>query len=389
MEFGDTAIPMKDGIGSGGWPPGLRPGTPQEAGLDAGQLEQAFAVLSTDVASGRLPGAVAVIARRGIVAGFRAIGWAQLAPERREMEIDTIFDCASLTKVMVSLPLALRLLERGALRVDESVQNLFPAFTGKDKEQVRVRHLLTHTGGFFPGIPLPAGPITRAEHIHRTLTAPLESPPGTRVIYSDLGFVLLGELVGQIIGQPLDRAAGREIFGPLGFPDAGYNPSPGLSWRCAATEYRSHLGRYQCGEVHDERAAALGGVAGHAGLFATALEVAAYGQLWCNGGVLDGVRILSRATVAAATRSYTAGLGESRGWGWIVAQEGSESLSCGELFSPGSFGHTGFTGTSLWVDPSRELVVALMTNRVHLGRQTEIIQRLRPRFHNAVAGAVQ
>lgn len=302
------------------------------------------------------------------------------------MALDTLFDLASLTKVMATLPSVLRLLEQGAFRLDDPLSLFFPDFNDAGREEIRIRHLLTHTAGFPPGSPLLREPAaSREERIARIATVELEEKPGNRVIYSDLGFILLGELVAKVSGQPLDQFVREQIHQPLGLTHAGYLPTGEAACTAAATEYRDYLGRHQCGEVHDENATALGGIAGHAGLFATAAEVAAYGQLWLDGGA----GVLSSATVAAATRDQTPGVtgSDHRGFGWIVTQPDSAWMSCGDLFSPGSFGHTGFTGTSLWMDPHRQLVVALLTNRVHFGRLDHII-RLRPRFHNAVAAAL-
>ncbi|HEY8346738.1 MAG TPA: serine hydrolase [Symbiobacteriaceae bacterium] len=377
-------IPESDGLPVTRWSGGLRPASPEDAGVDPLRLEQAFDVLRSEIAAGLLPGAVAVIARRGAAVAHRALGWRQLYPHRRPMEPDTLFDLASLTKVAATLPAVLTLLEQGAFRLDDPVCRFFPAFSGGGKEQVTVRHLLTHTGGLPADFPHQALTGDRAEDIARILAQPLQAEPGLQVIYSDLGFIILGEMVALLSGEPLDRYVRRAVHGPLGMHQTGFRPSAALRNRCAATEYRPHLGRWQCGEVHDEKAAALGGVAGHAGLFGTAADLAAYGQMWLSGGA----GVLSPATVAVATRDQTAGLGEGRGLGWIVTRPGDTHLSCGDLFTPGSFGHTGFTGTSLWIEPARELVVVLLTNRVHLGRQDHIL-RLRPRFHNAVAAALR
>lgn len=377
-------LPLSNGLKQTAWPCGLTAGTPAEAGFDSERLDAAFALLAEEIQAGYLPGAVAVIARRGKVAAHRALGWAQLEPDRRPMAPDTLFDLASLTKVMATLPSVLRLMEQGAFRLDDPVHRFFPEFTGEGREDVRIRHLLSHTGGLPAGMPLYRHEGSREERIRQIFSVQLKGRPGDQIIYTDLGFILLGELVSLVSGRPLERFAQEEIFAPLGLTGAGYTPPEELRAACAATEYRAHLGRHQCGEVHDENATSLGGVAGHAGLFGRAADVAAYGQMWLNGGG----PVLSPATVQAGTRDQTPGLPESRGWGWIISRPDSTFMSCGDLFSPGSFGHTGFTGTSLWVDPSRELVVALLTNRVHLGRQEQII-RLRPRFHNAVAAALR
>lgn len=375
------SIPESNSLAVTRWTGGLRPGGPGEAGFDPDRLEQAFGVLRAEIGAGLLPGAVAVIARGGVVAAHRALGWRQLQPEPRPMEPDTLFDLASLSKVVATLPAVLTLLEQGAFRLDDPVCRFFPAFSGGGREEVTIRHLLTHSSGLAADLRLWEVQGTREERIAHVLAQPLESPPGSRVVYSDLGFIILGELVSLVSGQPLDQFVRRAVFEPLGMQHTGYRPPASLRDRCAATEYRDYLGRWQCGEVHDEKAAALGGVAGHAGLFSTAPDVAAYAQMWLTGGPL------SPATLAAATRNQTGSLAEGRGLGWIVSRPGDTHLSCGDLFTPGSFGHTGFTGTSLWIDPARQLLVVLLTNRVHLGRQQHII-RLRPRFHNAVAAAL-
>lgn len=385
-----AGIPVYDGLHHGFLPHGLVYGNPADAGLDAERLAVAMDVLAAEIQTERLSGAVAVVARSGVVTAHRALGWAQARPkaERRPMELDTVFDLASLTKVMATLPSVLLLLERGAFRLDDRLYSFFPEFTGNGKEDVRIRQLLTHTAGLAEWLPLQQEAGTRPELIDRIVQAPLKAAPGSQVIYSDLGFILLGELVAKVSGQPLDQFARQQVFQPLDLPTAGFNPPAGLRSQCAATEYREYLGRYQVGEVHDERATALGGVAGHAGLFATAAEVAAYGQMWLRGGAAGLPPVLAPATLAAATRVLTPGLADGRGLGWIVLRPGDEFMSCGDLFSPGSFGHTGFTGTSLWMDPARQLVVALLTNNVHFGR-SDVTIRLRPRFHNAVMAAVR
>ncbi|HYF90911.1 MAG TPA: serine hydrolase domain-containing protein [Symbiobacteriaceae bacterium] len=384
------SIPVCDSLHKGFLPNPLQYRKPADAGVDDARLEAALQVVAAEVTAARLPGAVVAVVRNGAVVAHRAMGWAQFnpEPERRPMAPDTIFDLASLTKVMATLPSVLYLLERGAFRLDDRVADFFPSFAGEGKAEVRIRHLLTHTAGLAPWLPLEQEPAPRPELIERILTAPLqESPPGRTVIYSDLGFILLGELVAKVSGQPLDRFAKEHIFFPLHLPEAGFNPPAHWRDRCAATEYREGLGRHQVGEVHDERSTVLGGVAGHAGLFATAAEVAAYGQMWLQGGLAGGHQILSPATIAAATCDLTRYSTDSRGLGWIVLRQGAECMSCGDLFMPGAFGHTGFTGTSLWLDPARQLAVALLTNNVHFGR-SDVAIRLRPRFHNAVAAAV-
>ncbi|HWI50697.1 MAG TPA: serine hydrolase domain-containing protein [Symbiobacteriaceae bacterium] len=379
---------------AGSLPPGLRRAHPADAGFDPDRLEAAQDLVAAEIAEGRLAGAVVAIARAGAVVAHRAMGWAQYHPEqdRRPMALDTLFDLASLTKVMATLPCVLRLLDQGALRLADRLSDFFPAFAGDGKDGVCIRHLLTHTAGLQPWLPLEKEAGTRADLIARICTAPLQEQPGKKVIYSDLGFILLGELVTRLTGKPLDQFAREAVFAPLGLPETCFNPPSNLKERCAATEYREYLGRHQVGEVHDERATRFGGVAGHAGLFATAAEVAAYGQMWMRDGAgrtpADMPKLLTATTVKTATSDLTPDLADARGLGWMLLRPGAQSMSCGTNFTPGAFGHTGFTGTSLWIDPARELVAVLLTNNVHFGRSDTTI-RLRPRFHDAVAAALE
>lgn len=356
----------------------LREADPVSAQMDPVAVERAVALVADSIAKGEIPGAVVAIARHGILVRHQALGWAATQPEQRPMQLETRFDLASLTKVTATLPAVLHLLERGAFRLDDRVDRFFPGFTGSGKERVTVRHLLTHSAGLAPWLPLELEPGTRADYIQRILAAPLHQEPGKSIVYSDLGFILLGELVHVLSGRSLDQYATEELFRHHGLTSLCFNPAPEVAAACAATEYRPALGRHQVGEVHDERATCLGGVAGHAGLFGTALDVVAYGQLWLKG-------LLAPATLAAATRIQAEDQGDCRGLGWIITRPIHSYMSCGDLFTPGSFGHTGFTGTSLWTDPATGLSVALLTNRVHFGRESDAILRLRPRFHNAVA----
>jgi len=393
----EYAIPVTDGTANVPLPPGLRHGHQGKAGFDPDRVEVALDLVAAEIAEGRLSGAVVAVTRAGAVGAYRAMGWAQYHPasNRRAMALDTLFDLASLTKVMATLPCVLRLIDQEAIRLEDRVKTYFPAFTGNRKDDVLIQHLLTHTAGLAPWLALEQVPGSRAELIDHICRAPLNETPGTKVVYSDLSFILLGELVTKLTGKPLDQYAREAVFAPLGLPDAGFNPVPDLKHRCAATELREYLGRHQVGEVHDERATRFGGVAGHAGLFATAAEVAAYGQMWLRDGAPDAAeagphlppRVLTQKTVAAAIRDLTPGLTDGRGLGWMLLRPGAEAMSCGSLFTPGAFGHTGFTGTSLWVDPARQLVVTLLTNNVHFGR-SDVAIRLRSRFHNAVAAAL-
>lgn len=376
----------------------------EAANMDAERLADAFRLLDEAVARGVTPGGVALIGRNGRVAGVHAVGMAHTqAPEGRGIPVreDTIFDAASLSKVVGTLPLALLLVERGSLRLGDPVAEYIPEFAAAGKAAVTVAQLLTHTSGLPAHQKLYAHGWSREEIKAHIFAHPLEYEPGTKMVYSDLGFITLGEVVSRQYGEPLEIAAIKHVFGPLGMKDTGYLPSAALRPRIAATEYDEALGRHKWGEVHDENCGALGGASGHAGLFSTAADLAKYAAMWLARGRFaieggDGLnrdsrngdgrfgRLLSEASVAAATRSHTAHLPANRGLGWVL--KGDPWDASGDLLSPTCFGHTGFTGTSLWMDPELDCFVVLLTNRVHYGRDTSVAS-LRRGIHNVAAAA--
>lgn len=357
----------------------------EEAGLRGACLRRLDRLLREFIPR-EIPGAVAAVARRGRLVFYEAYGYAALYPERRPMERDTLFDLASLTKVMVATPLLLGLAEEGILRLDDPVAEFYPDFGANGKDAVTFRHILCHTAGLHWWRDFYRSCRGRDEIIAAICQEKLDAAPGTRVVYSDLGFMLLTEIVERITGMDLARAARERVFSPLGMTDAMYRPAPEAAARAAATEYQRESGIYLCGEVHDENARGMGGISGHAGLFGTAADVLRYGQAWLDGGRgSSGDKILSPATIAAATRDQTAGLGDRRGLGWALRSPAGSPA--GDFFSGSAFGHTGFTGTSLWIDPGLDLVAVLLTNRVHPTRENPAIIKLRPRFHNILAAA--
>ncbi|HYG57894.1 MAG TPA: serine hydrolase domain-containing protein [Symbiobacteriaceae bacterium] len=333
----------------------------------------AHQVVQEAIAARQIPGAVWLVARGGRVLAREAQGYAD--PERSiPMTVETVFDLASLTKVTATLPAVLVLLERGQFRLDDPLVQFLPEFPAP---QVRLRHLLTHTAGFPSGERLWGRGWTRAEALAHVARLAPAHPVGQKVLYSDISFQLLGLAVERLTGRRLDEAARELVFEPLGMRGATFAPGPDT----APTEYREALGRHQQGEVHDENATALEGVAGHAGLFGTVDDLLAYAAMWMGW---PGPRVLSPATRATASRALVESEGERRGLGWLL--RGAQYASCGDLMSLEAFGHTGFTGTSMWMDPLQDLAVILLTNRVYYGRQEHIL-RIRPRFHNAAVAA--
>jgi len=298
----------------------------------------------------------------------------------RPMTVETLFDLASLTKVTATLPAVLLLAERGEIHLDRPVSAYLPGFSGGAKDRVTLRHLLTHTGGLVSHRPFYAS-LQGDAVVEAAVAEPLEREPGTRVEYSDLGFILLGAVVRQVTGQPLDAFVAKEIFAPLGMDETTYRPPTSLRSRIAPTETPPDQDQPKVGVVHDENAEAMGGVSGHAGLFAPLADVVRYVT---HGWLGDG--LLSPWTRAAALRLQTEGLGGRRGLGWVLRFDGYDPT--GDFWPATSFSHTGFTGTSIAADPVTGVWAVLLTNRVHFGRGTDI-GAARRRFHNAVAGCLR
>jgi uncharacterized protein YbbC (DUF1343 family)/CubicO group peptidase (beta-lactamase class C family) len=375
---------------------------PASVGMSATRLAEMDAVVERSVAGKETPGAVVLVGRKGRVAWRKAYGSRAVEPAREGMTAETIFDLASLTKVVATATCVMILVERGAVRLNDPLSRFIPEFKGEGRERVTIEHLLTHRAGFAPDFDLAEQWAGYDEAIKRLPTERLRSIPGSRFVYSDLGYVALGEVVRRASGLPLDEFARKNIYEPLGMRDTGFNPKVSSRARIAPTERRrgqeSYLGsrpdalareeadRWLRGEVHDPTSFRMGGVAGHAGLFSTADDLAIYCQMMLNGGEYNGVRILSPLGVAAMTRPRAvAEDGSARGLGWDVAS--SFSSNRGDLFTPGSFGHTGFTGTSIWIDPATETFVVFLSNRVHPDGKGDVTA-VRGRVASIVASSI-
>ena len=322
-----------------------------------------------------------------------------LIPAREPMTPDTIFDVASLTKVLATAPSVMKLDEEGKLRLDDPVVRYLPDFAPNGKDQITIRMLLTHTSGLAPDPPLPAAAAGKAALFTEINQEELAAPPGMRFIYSDTGFIVLGELVEKVSGVALDEYALGKIFAPLRMQDTRFLPPADWKQRIGPTEEidlpdgekpGSGKGRILRGVVHDPTARAMGGVAGNAGLFSTAADIAKFCQMELDGGAIaesGGQRILSEATThKMSTAQSPPWIPAVRGLGWDI--DSPYSSPRGELFPLGSFGHTGFTGTSIWIDPSSDTFVILLTNSVHPFRRAPIVS-LRSKVATAVAAALQ
>jgi uncharacterized protein YbbC (DUF1343 family)/CubicO group peptidase (beta-lactamase class C family) len=352
----------------------------------ASQLAAIAAVVEEAVRSGATPGAVVEIGHDGRIVYRRAFGNRTLLPRPSPMTVNTLFDLASLTKVIATTPAVGQLFEQGRIRLDEPVRTYWPAFGANGKQDITVRELLTHYSGLPPDLPL-AQPWQGYDHAMSLIvdSQPLV-PPGTRFLYSDVNFETLGELVRRISGEPLDVYCHRHIFGPLGMRHTLFRPSARLQQEMAPTQPPDQknelISWYQ---VNDGTSFRMGGVAGHAGLFSTAGDLAIYAQMILNGGVYQGVRILSPTTVLKMTTPQTpADKIAVRGLGWDI--DTAFSSNRGELFPVGTFGHTGFTGTSIWIDPFSHTFVIILTNAVHAGAHGNVIP-LRAKIATLVAAA--
>ncbi len=336
-------------------------------------MNNAPSELEKIIGAARVPGVVAAAGRGRSTLATWTVGVADTTPRHtRPMTPDTIFDLASLTKVVATTPAVLALAARGQLGLDDAVCRYLPRFT---HSTVTVRHLLTHTSGLPASVKFYQWCASRDELLDDLYATALEAPPFTRVVYSDLGFMLLGELVAAVAGEPLDVVVRRLVTEPLSMTHASYNPGAGYF---AATEPQDD-GTPWTGVVHDENARLMGGVAGHAGLFATAADLAAFAGWWTSED--DGP--VPVALRREAEGPQTAGLDGDRGLGWT--RQGDRYDILGGTWPPSAVSHTGFTGTSLALDSTTGVWVVLLTNSVHFGRDATAVKALRRNLHAAVA----
>jgi len=352
--------------------------------------------LNNAVDEGVFPGAVLLAAWRGEVRVHIAVGFAALKPRKIPMTRFTIFDLASLTKPIATTTAVMRLVDRGALDLDDPVNRWIPEFSGGEKDRVRVRDLLNHCSGLRAWEPLykeviktakkrnayVGSPNAKQQVLNRIHHSRLVYPPGAKSIYSDLGFILLGEIIERVSGQGLDRFCREQVFRPLGLKRTFFirtgKPHPG---RFAATERSEWRRGIVVGQVHDDNAYVMGGIAGHAGLFGTAADLNRVSQ-----SLLEALRgrnpfVSQKIVESFVTRQITPGSSWALGWDTPSGSSGAPSSS-GRFLSARSFGHLGYTGTSLWIDPEQDLTVILLTNRVHPSSRNIKIRKFRPAIHD-------
>lgn len=325
------------------------------------------------IRAGKCPGAVVVVGNQGRIVYRRAFGSRSLVPKKLPMTISTVFDLASLTKVVATTTALMQLLEAGKIRLEDRVSQYWPEFGTNGKEEITVRELMTHYSGLRGDLDLKPTWSGYSTALKMIVAESLIAPPGARFIYSDINFETLGELVQRISGLPLDAYCAAHIFKPLGMKDTMFRPPARLRQRIAPTQYQFGItGKMLWGEVHDPTAYNMGGVAGHAGLFSTADDLAIFAQMLLNGGNYKRVRILSSLSVDKMTTPQTPfGKMVVRGLGWDI--DSPFSSNRGELFPVGSFGHSGFTGTSIWIDPFSKTYVILLSNAVHPAGEGNVI----------------
>lgn len=357
------------------------------AGLSEDRLAPIASLVEEAIRTGQCPGAVVLVGHQGKVVYRKEFGQKAVVPEKLPMTTDTIFDVASLTKVVATTTAVMQLAEQGKILLSAPVADYWPEFKTNGKEQITVRELLAHYSGLRPDLDLKPDWSGYETALKMIVAEQPIVPPGTRFIYSDINFEVLAELVRLVSGQPLDVYCAEHIFQPLGMKDTGFKPPTSLLHRIAPTQYQQgETGKMLWGEVHDPTAFNMGGVAGHAGLFSTADDLAIFAQMLLEGGSYNGVRILSPLTVEKMTTPQTPpNKMVVRGLGWDL--DSPFASNRGELFPVGSYGHTGFTGTSLWVDPVSKTYVIILSNRVHPDGKGDV-GPLRAQIATLVGGAL-
>ncbi len=333
---------------------------PGDVGMRAEVLAEIGSKVAAAIEHQQLPGCVVLIGRHGQIAYWESFGDRQIEPHRIPMDRDAVFDLASLTKPIATATSVMILADRGVLNVDEPVARYWPEFAASEKQEITVRHLLIHTSGLIPDNALDDYQHGIEEAWRRIANLAPRVPLGEKFQYSDVGFLVLGKVVERVSGKSLDEFTRDEIFRTLGMNETGYLPGPTLRERAAPATQRD--GAWIQGEVHDPRAHLLGGVAGHAGLFSTAQDLAVYASALTGRGKSGSDALFSAKTWALMTESNTVPNG-IRALGWDRAT--GYSINRGSKMSAQAFGHGGFTGTSLWLDPDHDLFVLFLSNRLH------------------------
>jgi len=338
-------------------------------------------IVNDAISDSSFPGAVVLVQKHDKVIFEKAFGHFTYEKSSPRMKLNTLFDLASVSKVISTTTCAMICIDRSLFKLDDKAAGYIPEFAQNGKENITIRNLLLHNSGL-PAYKRYYKMYDNSEDVLKDIYATeLEYPIGTKTIYSDLGIITLGKIIEKVTGKTLNEFAKQEIFIPLDMKNTMYNPPDSLKKYCAPTEYDNYWRHRQIqGEVHDETASMLGGVAGHAGLFSTAGDISKVLQMLLDKGTFEGKRIIDSATVELFIKRQLEKSTRALGWD-TKSPEGS---SAGNLFSDISYGHTGFTGTSVWTDPTRNLFVIFLTNRVYPTRENHKLFKVRPALHNAI-----
>lgn len=344
------------------------------------KLDYAFSLVKDAVSKNYFPGAQVAVGSKNGILKLESYGNRCLYLEKLPLDNDTLFDLASLTKVIATNTLFMLFLEKGLISVYDKVDYYLDNFKGKYKDDITIFNLLTHTAGFVPCKPLYKLCTSYDDAIDYICRLDLQYKPGTRCIYSDFSYILLGYILEKIGGHRLDVLSKKYVFDPLKMNSTCFNPK---NKNAAATEIDKETGKPFIGICHDENGRFFDGISGHAGLFSNVSDLCKFSNMLIN----EGRGFMSHAAFSAMIRNHTEGLDDNRGYGWCV--KGDKNSSGGDIISPDAFGHTGFTGTSLWVDIKNDIYTVLLTNRVHPTRDNENIIRFRRLFGNAVLASVE
>jgi CubicO group peptidase (beta-lactamase class C family) len=363
------------------------------------QFQRAFAVLRSGVDQHAFPGAAVAIAHQGQLIAHKGLGHFTYDATSPAVTADTIYDLASVTKVIATTTACMILYDLGLFKLDQPLFELLPEFAAQQdarRREVTLRMLLAHSSGLPAYVKLFQTAHNKEQLLDQAPQVPLAADPGARAEYSDIGFILLGEALQKLTGEPLDQFCQREIFTKLNLAHTCFNPPADLKPKIPPTEDdQAFRHRLIQGEVNDENASVMGGVAAHAGCFSTALDVSVFAQCMLQGShsragfagewAEGGSPLVKKETLEIFTRRQDSPPGISRALGWDTPSQPSQS---GKYFSSRSYGHLGYTGTSLWIDPDRQLSVTLLTNRTWPDRSSQSIKQIRPAFHNAVIEAL-
>ena len=356
------------------------------------KFAQVDSVVNAAIADSAFPGAVLLVQQNGKILYNKAYGHYTYDTSSGHITLNTMYDLASLTKVTATTTATMICFDRGLFKLDDKVAKYLPKFGVNGKENVTIRNLLVHDSGLRPDIPSYRAfdSVKNKEQgvMNEIFNDSLVYPTGTKMVYSDLNFILMGKIIEKVTGLTLDKFCEKNIFRPLGMKNTMFNPPDSLVYRIAPTEFDNYWRHRQIrGTVHDETSQLLGGVAGHAGLFSTAGDIAKLLQMLLQKGVYHGKRYIKASTVEMFVKKQSDL--SSRGLGWDTKSKSPDYSSAGHLFSDISYGHTGFTGTSVWTDPTRNLFVVLLTNRVYPTRNNHKIFKVRPEVHDAVIRAIE